>query len=260
MLSTRRPLFLLLLLVLPASLHAQTDCEKGDGLLNYDLPQDLTADGIIQKFAVAESAAKAARNQYSFVQDVLVQTLSGRSVDGEFHEVTTIAYDPRGKRIENVTYAEQSTLRRIALTADDMEDIHTFMPFTLTTAELPQYNLRYTGQQRVDDLDTFVFHLEPRKLEHDRRYFEGRIWIDNRDFQIVKVCGKSVPNKIQVKKHERQDLRPTFVTYRQPVDGHWFPAYTRVDDTLRFNTGDVRMVEVVKYTAYKRTGAAPSAP
>ena len=85
--------------------------------------------------------------------------------------------------------------------------------------------------------------------------------MDSRDFQIVKTCGKSVPNVVQVKKNQRQDLRPMFVTYRQEVDGHyWFPAYGRADDTLQFRGGAVHIREVVKYTDYKRVGGPSARP
>jgi hypothetical protein len=85
--------------------------------------------------------------------------------------------------------------------------------------------------------------------------------VDSRDFQIVKTCGKSVPNVVQVKKNQRQDLRPMFVTYRQEVDGHyWFPAYSRADDTLQFKGGAIHIREVVKYTDYKRVGGPSARP
>src|SRR5262249_30091369 len=161
------------------------------------------------KFTAAESKAREARTHYTYSQDVRLQTLNGKSVYGEFHEVTAISYDGSGKRLESVTFADQSTLRSIALTEDDIDDIRSFMPFMLTTEELPRYKLIYGGKQRVDDLDTFMFHVEPKK--EDKRYFQGRIWIDNQDFQIVKLCGKSGPEKHQVKKHQRPNLRPTFV-------------------------------------------------
>ncbi|MFZ0815192.1 MAG: hypothetical protein WAM78_06715, partial [Candidatus Sulfotelmatobacter sp.] len=105
-------------------------------------------------------------------------------------------------------------------------------------------------------LDTYQFQLEPKKVENGKRYFIGRIWVDAQDFQIVKVCGKSGPDKVQVKKKERPDLHPSFVTYRQQVDEkYWFPAYTRSDDTLQFRSGSVRVREIIKYTAYKRAGS-----
>lgn len=173
---------------------------------------------------------------------------------GEFHEVTTVSYDANGKRNEEITYAAQPSLRGLQLTAADMEDIRTFMPLMLTSEDIREYNLSFDGQQHVDDLDTYLFHVSPKKMEKDRRYFQGRIWVDNQDFQIVKVCGKSGPEKVRVKKGEHSELQPLFVTYRQLVDGSWLPAYTRSDDTLRFPTGAMRLRQVVKYTGYKRNG------
>lgn len=233
-------------------LWGQTDCEAGNGLLDFAPPKTLSVQEVIQKFGAAEAVTKDARQHYRYKQDVLMQTLSGTEVTGEFHEVTNISYDEKGRRQEEVTFAAQPTLRGIQLSAEDMEDVRVFMPLVLTSQDLPRYNLTYTGQQRVDDLDTLEFHVEPKKEENGQRYFQGRIWVDAQDFQIVKACGKSGPEKVRTKKHERSDLQPMFVTYRQQVDGHWFPAYTRSDDTLRFKSASVRMREIVRYTDYKR--------
>jgi hypothetical protein len=240
--------------LLTACAWGQTDCEAGNGLLDFAPPKTIGVQEVIQKMGAAEAAAKGARLHYTYKQDVLMQTLSGKDVTGEFHEVTNVSYDEKGKRHEEVTFAAQSSLRGIQLTQEDMEDIHTFMPLMLATEDLEQYNLKYAGQQHVDDLDTYEFHVEPKKEEKGKRYFQGRIWVDAQDFQIVKVCGKSGPEKIQIKKKDRPELHPVFVTYRQVVDGHWFPAYTRSDDTLRFQTGSIRLRETVKYSGYKKTG------
>jgi hypothetical protein len=234
---------------------AQTDCAEGNGLLETAQAKNMNVAELIQKFAAEETKVKEARTHYSYTQDVLVQTLNGTAVDGQFHEVSTVSYDEKGRRAENVTYAEQTTLRRAQLTQEDMDDIRIFMPLILTTEDLPQYNLTYSGQQHVDDLDTYVFHVEPKKEEKGKRYYQGRIWVDSHDLQIVKVCGKSVPDVVHVKKGEHQDLRPTFVSYRQPVDGHWFPAYVKVDDTLHFQAASIHMKEIVKLTGYKRAAA-----
>jgi hypothetical protein len=238
----------------PATVWAQTDCEAGNGLLDFAPPKTISVQEVIQKMGVAEAAAREARLHYTYKQEVLMQTLTGKDVTGEFHEVTNVSYDEKGKRHEEVTFAAQSSLRGIQLTEEDMEDIHTFMPLMLGSEDVEKYNLKYAGQQRVDDLDTYEFHVEPKKEERGKRYFQGRIWVDAQDFQIVKACGKSGPEKLPVKKKDRPELHPMFVTYRQMVDGHWFPAYTRSDDTLRFQTGAVRLRETVKYNGYKKTG------
>jgi len=248
--------FLVTIYFFAAFAAAQTNCEEGNGLLDFSQPKTVTVPEVIQKFTAAESRVRDARVQYSYTQDALVQTLVGNKADGEFHEVTTVSYDAKGRRLENVTYAQQSTLRRIQLTPQDVDDIRIFMPFMLTTEELPQYNLIYAGQQHVDDLDTYVFHVEPKKEEKGRHYFQGRVWVENQDFQIVKLCGKSVPDLLRVKKGQHPDLRPSFVGYRQQVDGHfWFPAYVRSDDMLRFPNGSIHVREIVKFSNYKSAAA-----
>ena len=239
-------------LLLSAKMWGQTNCEEGNGLLDFAPPKDMSAQEVIQKLGTMEAGTKEARLHYSFKQDVLIQTIVAKDVTGEFHEVTTVTYDERGKRKEEVTFAAQNSLRGIQLTAEDMEDVRTFMPLVLPSEDLALYNLNYLGQQHIDDLDTYEFHVEPKKEENGKRYFQGRIWVDAQDFQIVKLCGKSGPEKIRVKKHERPELHPMFVTYRQEVDGHWFPAYTRSDDTLKFNNGPVHLRVRVKLSEYKK--------
>ncbi len=244
--------FILTLIVLVAPLWAQTDCVEGSGVLDMTPPKNVTAQELTQKFSAEETKLKEARAHYTFTQDVLVQTLTGTTVDGQFHQISSISHDDKGRRLENVTFAEQSTLRGIQLTEEDMDDIRVFMQWMLTTEELPQYTVTYAGQQHVDDLDTYVFHVEPKKEEKNQRYFQGRVWVDSRDIQIVKLCGKSVPDVIHVKKHQPMNVRPTFVSYRQMVDGHWFPAYTRVDDTLHFQVEAIHLRQIVKFAGYKR--------
>jgi hypothetical protein len=247
---------LLLWLSLPVGLWGQTNCDAGNGPLDSGPLKTMSVEEVIQKFGATEAAAKEARLRYIYKQDVAIETLSGQEATGTFHEVTDVSYDEKGRRQEKVTFAAQSTLRGVQLTPDDMEDIRVFMPLMLSSEDLAQYKLTYNGQQHVDDLDTYQFHVEPKNKEKSKRYFEGQIWVDTQDFQIVKVCGKSGPDQIRKGKHQHSDLRPTFVTYRQQVDGrYWFPAYTRSDDSLAFKTGTVHLREIVKYSGYKRSGA-----
>jgi len=239
--------------------QAQTDCTTGNGVLDNAPPKDMTPEQLIEKFVGNETRVKAARAQYTYTQDVLVQTMDGKVADGQFHQITAVSYDDRGKRQEKVTFAEQSTLRSIQLTPDDFDDVRFAMPFILSNDEAPDYTITYTGQQHVDDLDTYVFHVVPKKEEKNKRYFEGKVWVDNRDLEIVKLCGKGVGLAAKPKKNKSADVRPTFATYRQIVDGFWFPAYVRVDDTLQFGTQSVHVREIVKFKDYKRTAGSSTA-
>jgi hypothetical protein len=99
-----------------------------------------------------------------------------------------------------------------------------------------------------------VFDIAPRQIVGKKRYFQGRIWVDDHDFQIVKTYGKTVPD-IRKKKGQ-ENLFPNFTTWREQVDGkYWFPTYTRADDTLHFSAGDVKIREIVKYENYKQFGS-----
>lgn len=259
--SGLRAIFLFTFLLLPAALPAQTNCDDGNGPLNNAQPQGITTDQIIQKFAAREELFREARNNYAYTQDIMVQELDGKTVTGEYRLVEDITYDDKGGRVENVTFAPQNTLRQLQLSPEDVEDFRYKMAFIMTTSDLPHYNLLYIGQQHVDEIDTYVFDTAPKTIEKGQRYFQGRIWVDNHDFQIVKSCGKTVPDIIATGKKRKkgnfqENLSPKFVTYREQIDGqYWFPTYIKADDVLHFAGGDIHMREVIKLTNYKRFGS-----
>jgi len=246
-------------LLMPAALLAQTNCEEGVGPLNPAQPQGMTPQEIIQKFAAREEIFRQARNNYTYTQDITVQELDGNTVTGEFRLVQDITYDDKGGRVENVTFAPQNSLRQLSLSREDYEDFRTKMAFIMTTSDLPDYNLLYVGQQRQDEIDTYVFDIAPKTIVKGQRYFQGRIWVDNHDLQIVKSCGKTVPEAIantKKSKNVQENLSPKFVTYREQIDGqYWFPTYIKADDTLHFRTGDIHMREIIKLINYKRFGS-----
>ena len=245
-------------LLTPSGLLADTNCEEGASALNPAQPQGMTPQEIIQKFAAREEVFRQARNNYVYTQDITVQELDGTTVTGEFRLVQDITYDDKGVRQENVTYAPQNSLRQLILSREDYEDFRSKMAFIMTTADVPQYDLLYVGQQHQDEIDTYVFDIAPKTIVKGQRYFQGRIWVDNRDFQIVKSCGKTVPEAVQTKKKKnvQENLSPKFVTYREQIDGqYWFPTYIRADDTLHFRQGDIHMREIIKLTNYKRFGS-----
>src|SRR5271165_2444990 len=248
--------FSLLLLTLCLAFPALAE-DRGEGALDASQPQGITVEQIIQNFAGKEKQFKVAREQYTYRQSVTVQTLEGDSVDGEFKQVVDVLFDDKGHRIEQVVFAPQSSLQRIAMTREDFDDIQHRMPFVLTTDEIPEYQILYVGKQKEDELGTYVFDIAPKQIDKNKRYFQGRIWVDDHDFQIVKTYGKNVPD-IGVGKHRggQENLFPNFTTWRQQIDGkYWFPVYTKVDDELHFSTGDVHVRQIMKYSNYKRFGS-----
>src|SRR5258708_24602054 len=77
-------------------LLAQTTCDDGNGALSSAQPQGITSQEIIQKTASKETVFKQARNGYSYTPDVTVPTVDGNTVNGEFRQVSDIAYSDTG--------------------------------------------------------------------------------------------------------------------------------------------------------------------
>ena len=234
--------------------------DSGYGPLDKSTPS-IPPDQIIQQFAAKETEFRKAMDQYTYTRSVVIETLNDdNKPDGVYQQVTDISYDGKGAKLEHVTFAPANTLERIMMTPADMSDIEHRLPFVLTTEDLPLYNIQYVGRQKVDELDTYVFDVAPKKIEKGQRYIQGRIWVDQQDHQIVVTNGRNVPDDLR-KGHE--DLSIPFVTYREQIDGkYWFPVYTHGDGVLHFPAGEgylsqnVHMRETVKYTNYKQFGSS----
>src|SRR5712671_6394002 len=239
---------LLPIVMLPTVARAQ------EGALDKSEPKGITVEEIIKRFSIKEKAFKEARDQYTFRQDVKVMTLEGDTPDGYYQQVFDVTFDDKGRKIKNVVFAPQPTLQRLMMTQEDFDDIENRLPFVLTSDEIGEYDILYVGQQKQDELNTYVFDVAPKQIVGKKRYFQGRIWVDDHDFQIVETYGKTVPD-IR-KKKGNENLFPKFTTWREQIDGqYWFPTYTRAEDTLKFSTEDIKIREIIKYTNYRRFGS-----
>jgi hypothetical protein len=217
-------------------------------------PPAIPADQIIQKFSQHESEFKKERDNYTYTQTFVIQTVDpDGNPDGEYRLTTDISFTPEGKRYAKDTYAPPPSLTRITMSQQDLNDLENIQPFVLTTEDLPKYNVTYVGRQIVDDLHAYVFDVAPKEMKKNERYFQGRVWVDEKDLQIVKSYGKAVPD---IMKKNNENVFPHFETYRENITGpYWFPTYTHADDTLRFSTGGVHIRMTVKYANYKRFGS-----
>jgi hypothetical protein len=216
-------------------------------------PPKVPVEQIIQQFAAREEEFRKERDHYTYTQTFSIQTIDENGMpDGEYRMTSDILFTPDGKRFEKVTDAPAPTLQRISLSQQDLDDLEHVQPFVLTTAELPKYNVTYVGRQQLDELGTYIFDVAPKTIEKNQRYFQGRIWVEDKDMEIVKTDGKAVPD---IKKKGNENVFPRFETFRENIEGHyWFPTYTRSNDTLHFTGQDVRIRMTVRYANYKRFG------
>lgn len=218
---------------------------------------------IISDFVAKETEFSNALKNYTWVRTVKVDVLdSDGKPKGEYYEQDAIERNRDGKKVVQVLQAPPSTLGNggVYMSESDFEDINHRLPFVLTADKIGEYNVTYVGRQKVDQVETYVFDVAPKKIEKKHRYFDGRIWVDEKDHQIVVTDGKSVPDDLR-RGHE--DLSLPFITFRQQIDGkYWFPVWTHGNGWLHFEGGrgymdqNVHMNELVTYTNYKRFGSA----
>jgi hypothetical protein len=247
----RRLAVLAALPLLAISVLAQ---RQEDTYLDPSLPEGVTTRDIIGRFAAQEEVFKQEREHYTYRQVVKMQTLTDNGFpDGEYDDTFDVTLNDQGQRMVKEVSHPRDTLKRIRVTPEDIDDMRNRLPFVLTTEEIPDYNIRYRGQQDTSGTHCYVFDISPKAMEQGRRYFEGRIWVDARQYQIVKSSGKAVPD---IYNQNGENLFPSFTTYRELVDGkYWFPSYTKSDDYLHFSEQTVHVIETVDYTNYKRFGA-----
>ena len=218
------------------------------------------AADLIRQFTAKESELRDVWTNFSYIQESKIQRIGpGDTITGDYYLLSEFVFTDAGKRIQRILRAPQSVLEMEGiLTAEDKNALINLQPFALTAEELPNYNVSYVGKEKVDELQTHVFDVVPKVMSDDKqlkklkdqkiegKFFQGRIWVDQEDLQVVKVQGKVVP--------EFKQRFPKFETYRENIDGrYWFPTYTYSDDTLDFPEGGqlhVRMV--IRYKNYKQ--------
>jgi hypothetical protein len=201
-----------------------------------------------------ETETEAARNEYTYRQTVTLEELDDHGgMRGMYKEVRDIIFSPKQERSESLVGKTQNSLKQLILTPEDFQVIRDIQPLVLTEDRLWNYETKFRGEETMDDVDCWVLQVRPRQILGDQRFFDGTLWIDKREYNIVRMQGKAVP---EIHSMKTENLFPRFTTIRKPVDGkHWFPMYTYADDTLHFRGGPIRERLRISYSEYKRFGA-----
>lgn len=208
-------------------------------------------DKIIAAFTTHEKLFRQALTEYNFSRSATMQTVGiGGNITGTFRRDSDMTITSEGTRLERVLFAPVSTLTEISMTAEDFEDLGGINPFALEPNAIPKYNFSYVGKERIDELDLYVFDVTPKVIPDFKkikeRLFTGRIWVDDKELEIVKSKGKGVPE-------DKNNKFPVVETWRENIDGkYWFPTYISSDDDLVFDNGQVTKIRLrVKFNNYK---------
>lgn len=192
-------------------------------------PPPIPEPEIIQKFAANEDITKKAYETYTFTQTIRMSELSDPG--GEFSVSGEVYMKSDGQRYVRVVGQPSSTLKATHFSLEDVRQIASVPLFPLTSDEIANYNFKYAGESKLDQLTTFVFQVKPKILSRKKRFFEGVIWVDNHDFAIVKSYGKFVS---EISGNGLSLPFTMFETYRENVaDKYWFPSYIRSDDSFK---------------------------
>jgi hypothetical protein len=216
-------------------------------------PPPLPVEEIIHRCTVNEDVMKKAYDTYDFTQSIRLDELSDPG--GKFSVTGEVYTKADGQRYMRVTKPAESTLKLMHFSLEDVRVIAAMPEFPLTAAEIENYNFKYAGQEKLDQLNTYIFQVKPKTLSRKKRYFEGVIWIDDHDFAIVKSYGKFVS---ELEGNGTALPFTMFETYRENFQGkYWLPTYTRSDDYLKSEGNeDMPLRLVVRSTDFKVHTAA----
>lgn len=217
-------------------------------------PPPIPAQEIIQRFAANEDAAKSVYNTYDFTETIRIEEVADNG--GKF---TVTGYEftrPDGQRAWRVTKQPQSNLKVTNYSLEDVRTIVSLPQFFLTSDEIGKYDFLYAGQQKLDELNTYVFQVKPKQLSRTQRLFQGVVFVDDHDLAIVETYGKFVSELSGMGEKLPFSL---FETYRENFQGkYWLPTYTTSDDYIdQPNADPLQLRLVVRATDFK-PGAAPA--
>jgi hypothetical protein len=214
-----------------------------------DAPENLA-----RLVARRETATEAERSEYTYRQVVTIEELDGHGgTRGRYKEVRDVIFSPTHERTEEMIGKPENTLQSLLMTPEDFHDIRDIQPLVLTQDLLRLYDTKSRGDETMDGIDCWVLQVEPRQILQGQRLFSGMVWVDKKEYNIVRMEGRAVP---EIRTLKTENLFPKFTTIRKPVDGkHWFPVSTYADDTLHFRNGPVRERLRIEYSEYKRFGA-----
>jgi hypothetical protein len=204
--------------------------------------------------AQRETETEKERSEYTYRQSVTIDELDDHGASrGTYHEVRDVIFSPDHERTEQMIGHPTKGLKNLILTDEDFEDIRHIQPLVLTVDQLWNYETKFKGEETMDNIDCWVLQVRPRQMLSGMRYFDGMVWVDKKEYNIVRMEGQAVP---QIRTTKQENLFPRFTTARKPIDGkHWFPVYTYSDDVLQFKNGPLRQRLHISYSEYKRFGA-----
>jgi hypothetical protein len=181
----------------------------------YSAPAGLTSDGIVARMLERNRLRNEQLRRYSAVRTYEIRNSEGKLAA---QAVVRVDYQAPDKKVFSKTSEKGSGIvrhlvfDRLMQSESETSSGREHRNSAITSAN---YTFTLSGEEDVGPYHCFVLEAVPKSKE--KYLFEGKIWIDSRDFAIVKIAGHPA------KKPSFWINRADFVRRYQRIDGFWLP-------------------------------------
>ena len=141
-----------------------------------------------------ETPTETERNEYTYRQGLTIDELDDHGgARGQYKETRDVIFSPQHDRTEQMIGNPSNGLKNLILTEEDFQDIRNIQPLVLTEDRLWNYETKFRGDETMDEVDCWVLQVRPRQILQGQRFFDGMIWVDKKEYNIVRMEGQAVP-------------------------------------------------------------------
>jgi hypothetical protein len=221
-------------------------------------PPPMALPALVQQVARHEDVTQRAYLSYTFHEETHIAEAPGADGrDGEFSISGDVYSKPSGERYERISKHPVNTLQRATFPPEERQALARLPMFILTTAQLPNYDIAYEGDEKLDEIHTYILRVQPKQLERGTKRFDGVVWVDDRDLAVVKSYGRFVSDLIA--EPSLDNPFTDFEIYRENVtSSYWFPTYIRSDSVLPVKDGEIHLRLVIRSSNFQPLSAAPA--
>ena len=144
-------------------------------LIGFPVLAQAAADSqeIIDRFVEAETRLLEEFQHYTYIQNIRFQELGkAGTVKGERRVRFEVFFSESGERDVRKIY-DRGGLATLRVSREDLEDAVGMQPFMLTKEHLKRYRIVYIGEEKVDELNTYVSTLNPKECAEGK----GTSWV-----------------------------------------------------------------------------------
>lgn len=177
--------------------------------------QGITVDELFSKLSENNQMRESLLHQYS-----AIRTYEVRNDKGKVHAKTVVVvqYQAPGSKTFSTTSEEGSKIIRRLVFKGLMEsesEAAAGRSHHDSAVGPENYTFNLLGQEDADGYHCYVVEAVPKRK--DKYLFEGKVWIDAKDFAIVKIAGRPAKNP------SFWITRVDFVRRYQKVGEFWLP-------------------------------------